>query len=145
MKIAVGSDLAGYKLKLKLVKYLESEGHEVVDVGNHKEGDSLYAPHAKYVADRVKNKESDLGILICGTGQGMAMAANRVKGIKAAVAYDILPAVLAKEHNDSNVLCTGAWMIGEATLYRMVDAWLMVSYNGHYEKGMKLLEEYRNE
>lgn len=144
-KLAIGSDFAGYELKVQVVKYLEDKGYQVTDVGNHSDEDGLYAPNAKKVADLVAAKDCDLGILICGTGQGMAMAANRVKDVRAAVVYDVLPAVLSKEHNNANVLCTGAWMVTPEIAFKMIDVWLMVQYNGLYDEGFKLLESYREE
>jgi ribose 5-phosphate isomerase B len=82
------------------------------------------------VASSVSEGKFDRGILICGSGQGMGISANKVKGVRAAVCYDVLSAVLSRNHNDANVLCTGAWMIEPALAERMVVAWLSVGFNG---------------
>lgn len=146
IKIAFGSDRAGYILKYDIIESLKEKGYKnILDVGCDSVDEGFYAPMAKKVADLVVSKDSDCGILVCGTGQGMAMAANKVKGARAALVYDIFPAVLSREHNNSNILCTGAWMIDKSIAVKMIEAWLMAKYNGHYDEGMALIEQYENQ
>lgn len=145
MKIAVGCDTPAYFLKLELVKDLEEKGHQVTDVGCHSAEMSDYTIFAKKVGEGVASGEYDRGILICGTGQGMNIAANKVKGIRAALCYDILPALLSREHNDSNVLCTGAWLIKPDTLKKMVSVWLGGKFqNKRHVDRIEQISEYEN-
>lgn len=145
LKLIIGCDFAGYDFKCEVLKIMRERGYHIDDVGCHSSQNGLYAPAAKAVADAVASKEYEYGILICGTGQGMAMAANKVPGIRAALCYDIFPAVLSKEHNHSNVLCTGAWMMTIPDVIRMIEAWLFAKYAGNNEEGLALLESYEME
>jgi ribose 5-phosphate isomerase B len=130
MKIGFGSDQKGYELKLEIIKELESHGYKVVDVGCHSTQPVDYPDFAKEVALGVAAGKFDYGILICGTGQGMNIAANKIKGVRAAVCYDILPAILSREHNNANILCTGAWLITPELAKRMVIAWVEMGFAG---------------
>src|SRR5262245_16725203 len=105
MKIAVGSDHGGWKAKTALVKFLRDAGHRVADVGTVSEDSVDYPDYARGVAMLVKRNRADRGILVCGTGIGMCIAANKVKGIRAAVVWNVEVAKLAAEHNGANVLC----------------------------------------
>lgn len=145
LKLIIGSDIAGYNFKCHIIKEMEAQGYKLTDAGCNSSGKGLYAPIGKKVADAVAAKEADYGILICGTGQGMAMAANKVTGIKAALCYDILPAVLSKEHNHSNILCTGAWMMTVPKALQVIEAWLLAQYAGNNDEGLGLLERYELE
>jgi len=107
MKIIIGSDHAGYKLKEEIKKYVSSLGYEVEDKGTDSEESTDYPIYAEKVGKEI-NKCNSEGILICGTGLGMCMAANKVKGVRAALAYNEDAAKMAKEHNNANVLCLGA-------------------------------------
>ncbi len=134
MKIYLGSDHRGFLLKEKVFAYLAKYNYEVEDVGGRElNPDDDFPQFAAQAAVKVLGegeKTDPRAILICTSGQGMAMAANRVKGVRAAVVYDVLPAVLSKEHNNANVLCTGAWMVTPEIAFKMIDVWLMVQYNG---------------
>ena len=138
--IAIGCDPAGYELKEYILKHLKERGFKnLLDLGCESVDEGFFAPVGIEVAKRVGSGEYEKGILLCGTGQGMAMIANKVKGVRAALVFDIFPAVLSREHNNSNILCTGGWMIENEKAAKMVDAWLMVGYNGLYDEGMELM------
>lgn len=145
MKIAMGCDPAAYLFYKKLLKRMEEEGYEIVDVGceSEKEEDGgKYAEVAEIVSKRIIEGECDYGFLICGTGQGMAMAANKIPGIRAVLCYDVLPAVLSKNDNNGNVLCTGAWIMEKKGIdftMSMIHAWLFSNYTGTHEDGMEAL------
>ncbi|AZO94136.1 RpiB/LacA/LacB family sugar-phosphate isomerase [Halocella sp. SP3-1] len=145
LRLVMGCDLAAYDFKCQILKSMRSNGYNIEDVGCYSSKEGLYAPIAKKVADLVASKEFDYGILICGTGQGMAMAANKVEGIRAALCYDVFPAVLSKEHNNANILCTGAWMMDLPKFLHMVEAWLFAQYAGNHDEGLALLSEYEKE
>ena len=145
LKLAIGCDLAGYDLKCEVMNVMQNNGYSFDDVGCHSSKEGMYAFAAKDVADKVARGDADYGILICGTGQGMAIAANKVKGIRAALVFDVFPAVLSKEHNNTNVLCTGAWMMDCKKAVEVIEAWLFAQYTGLYDEGMKLLEQYESE
>lgn len=130
MKIGFGCDSKGYELKLELIKELTRRGYEVTDVGCHSTEPVDYPVYAKEVGLGVAQGRFDRGILICGTGQGMCIAANKIKGIRAAVCYDLFPALMSREHNDANVLCTGAWMVAPEPAKRMVVEWLEMGFGG---------------
>src|SRR5512140_439384 len=110
MKMAVGNDTKGYDIKMYLVQALRQRGYEVEDVGCDGPLQPVdYPDYAFRVGEGVVSGKYERGILICGTGIGMSIAANKVSGVRAAVCYDVFPALLTREHNDSNVLCTGGW------------------------------------
>ena len=111
MKIAIGCDHAGFDYKSKLIDYLVSKGYEIVNVGTDSEEQVDYPVYADKVCECVNDKLADTGILICGTGIGMSMAANKHKGIRAAVCGDLKSAEFTRLHNDANVLCMGARII----------------------------------
>lgn len=130
MKIAVGADHRGYNAK-SLVKSLLSElGHEVVDVGTDSTKACDY-PDAAYSASRaVRDGECELGVLFCGTGIGMCMSANKVRGIRAALCHDELTTEMARRHNNANVLCLPADLVGDALVRRIVEVWLKTPFEG---------------
>lgn len=112
MRIAFGCDHAGFKLKEPLAKFLKRKGHQVIDFGCWGTEPRVdYPDYAKTVAFAVRDKKANLGILCCGTGIGMSIVANKVKGIRAAVVWDAKTASLAKEHNQANVLCLGGRLV----------------------------------
>jgi ribose 5-phosphate isomerase B len=130
MRIAVGSDHRGFNVKSKLLEVLHRLGHEVDDVGTHS-GDSCdYPDLAAVVAERVSSGQCERGILICGTGLGMCIAANKFRGIRAAPCHDDLTAELSRRHNDLNVLCLSADLLGERLIDRMVETWLNTPFDG---------------
>jgi ribose 5-phosphate isomerase B len=124
LRIAVGADHAGYELKERLKALLAELGHEVVDLGTH------YPDFARAVGERVARGEVERGILVCGTGIGMAIAANKIPGVRAAVCQDPVAARLARQHNDSNVLALGARLIGPAMAEEVVRVWLETAFAG---------------
>jgi len=124
MRIAIASEHAGYDLKEHLVSYLRKKGIEVEDLGAQSETPVDYPPIAAGLAQRVAEGEFDRGILICGTGIGMSLAAGKVTGIRAALCTDPFMARMAREHNDAQVLCLGAWITGLRLSYAIVDAYL---------------------
>jgi ribose 5-phosphate isomerase B len=129
LKIVIGCDLAAYDFKTQAIKSMRERGYTITDIGCHSSREGDYPPVAEEVGLRVVSGEFDRGLLICGTGQGMAMAANKVKGARAALCYDILPALLSREHNNSNILATGCWMISPEKYLEMVEIWLFGKYN----------------
>jgi len=130
MKIALGADHAGFELKERIRQHLLKQGVEVKDQGTNS-GESVdYPDFARLVGEEVARKNADWGILVCGSGIGMAMAANKVPGIRAAQATSELEAQLSREHNDANVLTVGARLSDEATALKIVDRWLQTPFAG---------------
>ena len=127
-KIIIGSDHGGYLLKNKLIEYLKQFNYEVVDAGTYTEDSCDYPLIAQKVAKEIINDKTLQGILLCGTGIGMSIAANKVKGIRAAVVSDTTSARLAKEHNNANILCIGARIVGEELAKDIVNNWLNASF-----------------
>ena len=119
--IAIGSDHGGYELKLEVINHLKERGFEVKDYGCDSTASCDYPEYAQAVAHAVADGECELGILICGTGIGMSMAANKVDGIRAALCSDCFSAKATKEHNNANVLCMGARTIGPGLALMIVD------------------------
>lgn len=140
-KIIMGCDLAAYDMKCEILKIMRENGYEIFDAGCHSSKEGLYTPIAQRVAQEVVSGEFDCGILFCGTGQGMAMAANKVKGARGALCYDVFPAVMSRRDNNANILCTGAWMIDVPGAVRMIEAWLFSEYAGNHDEGLELLEQ----
>jgi len=136
MNIALGCDHAGVLLKNELIAYLADKKLSVIDKGAHSPDRVHYPVYAKLVADAVVNKEADLGILICGSGIGVSIAANKVNGIRAAVCSEPYSARVSKEHNDSNILAIGARVVGAELAKMIVDAWLDARFSGgvHQER-----------
>lgn len=142
MKIAIGSDHRGIEVKRKLVELLGGWGHEVLDEGTRGAESVDYPDIARQVAQRVGRGEVERGILICGTGIGMAIAANKVPGVRAAPCHDDLTAEMSRRHNDLNVLCLSADMLGERLIDRMVEIWLNTEFEGgrHDRRVQKIAE-----
>ena len=130
MRIAVGSDHRGYRVRAKVLELLAQLGHEVVDMGSHTPAPVDYPDVALSVARKVADHEVDRGILVCGTGLGMCIAANKIPGIRAAPVHDDLTAEMSRRHNDLNVLCLSADMLGERLIDRMVEIWLNTPFEG---------------
>ena len=124
MKIVIGSDHAAFNMKSEIKKYLEDKKIEVKDVGTFSEESCDYPKIAYDATKKIINKEVELGVLICGTGLGMSLAANKVKGIRAAVVSESYSARMAREHNNANVICFGARVIGIETAKDIVDNFL---------------------
>ena len=130
MKISVGSDHAGYRLKERVVEHLESAGHDVVDVGTTSEESTDYPDFAEPVARMVATGETDGAVLVCGSGQGMCMTANKVRGVRAALAWTTEIAKLSRNHNNANALCMPARFVSEEDALAIVDAWLDAGFDG---------------
>jgi ribose 5-phosphate isomerase B len=128
MRIAVGSDHRGVSLRSKLIELVGRLGHEVDDVGTNEGGPVDYPDIAATVARKVSNGEVDRGILICGTGLGMCIAANKFPGVRAAPCHDDLTAEMSRRHNDLNLLCLSADLLGERLVDRMVEIWLSTPF-----------------
>jgi ribose 5-phosphate isomerase B len=130
MKIALGADHAGYELKDKIKRHLQQRGIEVQDDGTSSDESVDYPDYARLVAHDVSQHRVDLGILVCGSGIGMAMAANKVAGIRAANVSTEYEARMSREHNNANVLTVGARILKEEEALRIVDKWLGTSFAG---------------
>jgi len=130
LKIALGSDHAGFQLKDSLKRYLESINLSFTDFGVFNMDEDDYPQYAYKACNAILQDQYDRGILICGTGIGMCMTANKFKGIRAAQAYDIEVAQLSRLHNDANVLCLGGRQIKESLAMDIVDVWLNTSFEG---------------
>ena len=130
MKIAIGCDHAGYELKLKIIDHLKSRGIEVIDVGTHSTNSCDYPNIAHAVCKNIQDGVTELGILICGTGIGMSMAANKHRGIRAAACSDTFSARLTRVHNDANVLCFGERVVGMGLAIDLVDNFIDAEFEG---------------
>lgn len=130
MKIGVASDHGGFALKTALVPFLQELGHEVVDLGNDGEASVDYPDYAAKLCEAMRKGEFERGILICGTGIGMCMAANRHRHIRAALCHDAFTARMSREHNDANVLCLGGRVLGPALALDIVAVWLATAFEG---------------
>ena len=130
MRIALGADHAGYELKDKIKLHLQRKGFEVYDDGTNS-GESVdYPDYARRVGEDVSRERADMGILVCGSGIGMAIAANKVPGIRAANVSSEYEAQMSREHNNANVLALGARILKEDTAFRIVDKWLSTQFAG---------------
>jgi ribose 5-phosphate isomerase B len=130
MKIAIGSDHRGFDAKRRLLPLLRQMGHDVVDVGPVGNDSVDYPDYAYEVAKRVSEGRVDRGILICGTGIGMCIAANKVKGVRAAPCHDSITVEMSRRHNDANVLCLSADLLGDELIGRIVRLWLETDFEG---------------
>jgi len=130
MKIAIGCDHAAWEMKASILKFLEEKGHEVINMGTDGPGSVDYPDHAKLVCDAIIEGKADRGVLICGTGLGMSMAANKYTDIRAALCSETVSAALSRRHNDSNVLCMGARMIGQIMAEEITAVWLETEFEG---------------
>lgn len=130
MKIVLGSDHRGFDVKPRLAALIRELGHEVLDVGATSADSVDYPDFAYEVALRVSRGEADRGILVCGTGIGMCITANKVRGVRAASCHDRLDAEMSRRHNDANVLCISADLVGEDLMGQMVRVWLETPFDG---------------
>jgi ribose 5-phosphate isomerase B len=147
MKIVLGCDHAGVLIKDAVIEHIKSKGHEVVEVGTYTTDSCHYPIYASAACKKILSGECELGILICGTGVGMSIAANKYKGIRAACCSDVFSARLTKEHNDSNVLCFGQRVVGVGLALDLVDAFLDATYanNGNHVTRVAMLADIENE
>ncbi|MFN4259832.1 MAG: ribose 5-phosphate isomerase B [Gemmataceae bacterium] len=130
MKIAIGSDHRGFDVKRRLQSFLTLLDHEVLDVGPSSSDSVDYPDFAFKVARAVSEGRVQRGILICGSGIGMCIAANKVRGVRAALCHDAITAEMSRRHNDANVLCLSADLLGEELMERMVRIWLQTDFEG---------------
>ncbi len=146
MKIAIGNDHAAVEMKNEISSYLESKGHEVINYGTDTSASCDYPIYAHRVCKAVLNGEADRGILICGTGVGISIAANKHKGIRCALCNDPVSAGLTRIHNNANVIAFGARIIGLEMAKGIVDAYLATEYKSEerHERRLKLLEDIEN-
>lgn len=124
MKIAIAADHGGFELKDSMVEYIKSLGNEVMDLGTNSADSVDYPDYAKKVCEEIQQGNSDLGILICGTGIGMSLAANKFEGIRAACVSDVYSAKMSRNHNNANVLCIGARVIGDEVAKLIIKTFL---------------------
>ncbi|HUK23525.1 MAG TPA: ribose 5-phosphate isomerase B [Terriglobales bacterium] len=142
MKIALGADHAGFSLKQKIKQHLLSRGIQVDDLGTHSAESVDYPDFARRVGEEVAARQADCGILCCGTGIGMAIAANKVPGIRAANVHTEEEARLSREHNDANVLTLGGRTTEEGAALRIVDQWLDASFiGGRHERRVEKISQ----
>lgn len=134
MKICIGSDHAGFELKERIASYLRDAGFDILDVGTDSEVSVDYPVYAFGVARSVAKGEAERGILVCGSGIGMCMAANRVFGVRAVTGYEPFGARMSRRHNDSNVLCLGSRFTGRDLAMEIVNVWLNEPFEGGRHK-----------
>lgn len=130
MKIVIGSDHRGVEIKRRLLALIQSMGHDVLDIGTEGAESVDYPDFAYEVAKRVSTGAMERGLLICGTGIGMSMTANKVRGVRAAACQDVLTAEMSRRHNDANVLCLSADLVGEDQMAQMIRTWLDTAFEG---------------
>jgi len=130
MKIVIASDHAGFPLKEKITEYLSQAKISFEDFGVHANASVDYPDYASQVAEAVSTQKADAGILVCGTGLGMSIAANKFKGVRSVAVSDLYSARMAKEHNNANVLALGARVMDAAKALRLVKTWLKTPYKG---------------
>lgn len=130
MKIVVGSDHRGFEAKKQIKAIITQLGHECIDVGTDSSDPVDYPDPAYLAAVAVSKKQAERAILSCGTGIGMSITANKIKGIRAALCHDELSAQISRHHNDANVLCIAADLLGEVLLRKIVEAWLTTEFSG---------------
>lgn len=143
MKLAIGCDHGGYKLKEALKKHLTEKGHELTDYGCYDEKSVDYPIYAAKVAKSVASKENDYGVLVCSTGIGISIAANKVDGIRAALCSDLHSAEMTRRHNNANVLCLGGHIVTEQIANKIADIFLSTEFEGgeRHERRLSLLGE----
>ncbi|MFN4320374.1 MAG: ribose 5-phosphate isomerase B [Aquificaceae bacterium] len=140
--IVIGSDHAGYPLKEKIKEFLLSKGYKVIDFGTQSTESTDYPLFARDVCLAVQRGEAQRGILICGTGIGMSITANKFKGIRAALCMNEYMARMSRKHNDANVLCLGDRIIGDELALSIVEAWLSTDFEGgRHERRVRLIKQ----
>jgi ribose 5-phosphate isomerase B len=146
MKIAIGSDHRGFEAKGRIITVLHQLGHEVLDAGSHNRESVDYPDIAFEVAQAVGEGRADRGILICGTGIGMCIAANKVRNVRAAPCHDCITAEMSRRHNDANVLCLSADLLGEDLIDRMVRTWLNTAFeSGRHARRVEKIKRFEGQ
>jgi len=142
LKIAIGADHGGFELKEKIALMLKSQGYEIEDFGTFNSDSCDYPPIAKKVAKEVASGNFARGILICGTGIGMSITANKIKGIRASLCHDKFSAQMSRAHNDANVLCMGQRVIKEDLALEILNIWLNTDFEGgRHKKRIDIIED----
>ena len=145
MKIAIGNDHAATELKFIIKEYVEGMGHEVINFGTDDNESCDYPAYGKKVGEAVVNGEADCGILICGTGVGISIAANKVKGVRAAVCSDVATAHLVKEHNNANIIAFGARIVGVELAKDIVKTYLEAEFEGgRHQRRIDMIHDIEN-
>ncbi|MFA9560620.1 ribose 5-phosphate isomerase B [Evansella sp. AB-rgal1] len=145
MKVAIGADHGGVELKQDLISLLKELNIDYTDVGSHCADSVDYSDFGLPVAEMVANGEADRGILICGTGIGMSIAANKVKGVRCALVHDLFTAKVTREHNDTNVLAMGARVIGPGVALEIARVWLSTEFEGgRHARRIDKISQYEN-
>ena len=140
--IAIGSDHGGFALKQEIMEHLKENGIEYKDYGCYDESSCDYPVYAKKVANAIVSGECEKGILICGTGIGISLAANKVPGIRCAVVSDVFSAKMSKAHNDANMLSLGERVLGRGLALEIVDAWINTEFEGdRHSKRVNMIKE----
>lgn len=138
IKIMIGCDICAHDLKEELVKAMKEKGYDVTDAGTSSADGGDFSDAAEVVCRGIQSGEYQRGILICGTGIGMCIAANKFKGVRAGLAYDVVPAGLTSQDNNTNVLCTGVWLAENfEKCLKMIETWILVQYTGRDVEGME--------
>ncbi len=146
MKIAVASDHRGVHVKQKILRQLADMGIEAIDLGPANTDRVDYPDYAAKVANAITDHQVDRGILVCGTGIGMSIAANRYHGVRAALCHDDMTAEMSRRHNDSNVLCLSADLLGEQLITRMTEVWVKTQFEGgRHQVRLDRLEQNAND
>ena len=146
MKIAVGCDHGGFEHKNAIAEHLKERGFEVTDYGIYEVQSVDYPDIAEKLCESIVKGDNELGILVCGTGIGMSIAANKVKGIRAAAVSEVYSAKLTRQHNNSNIVCIGARVIGVETAKMIVDAFLGTEFEGErHQRRVDMITEIENE
>lgn len=149
MRIAIGADHGGYPLNERVIKELDAAGHELLDFGTHVGSrPDDYPDYALKVGQAIQNKQADIGILICGSGVGASVAANKLRGIRAALCGDTYSAHQSREHDDCNLLCLGARVVGEELALDIVRSFVAARFSGeerHVRRLMKIAEIEKQE
>ena len=144
-KIVIGCDHAALELKNKVIAHLQTRGFDICDVGTYTKDSCNYPDYASAACEKLQAGEADLGILICGTGIGMSMAANKHRGIRAACCSDTFSAKATREHNNANVLCFGERVVGQGLALELVDIFLDTDYlGGRHDARVAMLTDIEN-
>ncbi|MCK5780374.1 MAG: ribose 5-phosphate isomerase B [Psychrilyobacter sp.] len=142
MKVAIGCDHGAFELKEKVIKFLQGNGYDILDLGCNSLDSVDYPKYGKAVGEAVVNKKAEKGIVLCGTGIGISIAANKVKGVRAALCNNTTTARLTREHNDANVLAIGARMVGDVLAFEMVETFLTTEFEGgRHQKRIEMISE----
>jgi ribose 5-phosphate isomerase B len=147
MKLAVGADHAGFPLKAAILAHLKDTGHEVIDFGTFSEEPVDFPVITKQVCTAVNNEEADRGLMICGTGVGASIAANKVKGIRASVCHDVYSAHQCVEHDNVNVMAVGAQIVGDKLAKDLIDRFLAAKFSTspEFRKRVEMLADMEKE